>query len=214
MRQINLNKAELWPRPVPFAARRMAQAGLVLAALVGVVLGGAVYLVEMQGEAREEAQAERAEAEARLAPLREAMRERRAELDRLQEGNRSLEGELRSFRRARSALEGRLRATGHKAALVRDLGMASSGLQDLWLTRFRLNGVEEVAMELEGQARTPESIPRYLQAVADRIGFPGGDFRELSAHSLENGGGAGGLLEFTAHTRFPFNGGEGGGGDP
>ncbi|MFP4561289.1 MAG: hypothetical protein ACLFQ3_08195 [Thiohalorhabdus sp.] len=204
MRQINLNKPEFWPRPAPFAARRMAQALAGVVVLLTAGLATVLSLAHLQRQDLEAAREERAAVREELAPLREARQDRRAELDRLRDEIASLQEELSSFRAAREALRDRLRATGNKAALMRDLGLARAEISDLWLTRFRLEGVEEVALVLEGQATTPELIPRYLQAVADRVGFPGGEFRNLSAQSLD--GRDGDLLEFTADTRFPLSG--------
>ncbi|HKJ87832.1 MAG TPA: hypothetical protein VKA48_04935, partial [Gammaproteobacteria bacterium] len=71
-----------------------------------------------------------------------------------------------------------------------------------------LSGVDAVTVDLKGRARIPESIPRYLRAVAAQSTFRKGHFEDLSAkHPSEKEGGKGGrdLLTFHSRTRFHLN---------
>ncbi|MFA9462304.1 hypothetical protein [Thiohalorhabdus methylotrophus] len=203
MQQINLNRPELWPKPTPFPARFMALALLAAGAVLGIGLAALEYRQEGAAARLEDARQERQRVQTHLNGLRQAHESRRGELSRLRKEVTELKDRTGTLRRARKAMERRLTAAGSKAELVRALGRARAGMPDIWLTRFALTGVDEVAVELEGRARIPESIPRYLQAVADQTVFRKGFFEDLSAEAPEER--TDGLLRFSSRTRFKLD---------
>jgi Tfp pilus assembly protein PilN len=203
MRQINLNQPELWPRPIPFSARHMLLALAVLLGVGAAAYGTLHYRIASQQAALSQLEQERESVRAELESRREANRQRQQALERLEGKVDGLRSRLEAYRQGRRAMERRLAAAGKKTALVRGLGQARQGRPHVWLTRFRLAGVGEVDVTLEGRARVPESIPRYLQAVADQSAFRKGFFQDLSAREPEGGDGR---LQFSSKTRFTLEG--------
>lgn len=183
MEQINLNRPELWPRPTPFAARTMA---VLLGVLIAVVAGLYAYQshrVDRQRQALQQAEDRRDRVEGELKGAEEAHQERREQLEALRSEVAGLQERVATLREAERALRTRLKAAGSKGQLVRALGRARARQDGVWLTRFRLEGVNPVRLRLEGKGARPEAIPRYLQAVADQKPYRGGFFRDLNAQS-------------------------------
>lgn len=202
MQQINLNQPELWPRPIPFNARQMLLALLLLALVGGGIYGTLLYRVSDQQAALAVLEQERDAVRKELESRQRAHRQRQKALERTEAQVADLKNRLAAYRQGRRAMEQRLAAAGGKAALVRGLGEARRGRPDVWLTRFRMAGVQEVDVTLEGRARVPESIPQYLQAVADQTAFRRGFFRDLTAQEPEKGSETVRRLEFRSETRF------------
>ena len=65
MLQINLNQAELWPKPIPFNARQMALTGLGLVLIAAALLGFLEYRIGAQQDALAAAKEKRQSAQAR-----------------------------------------------------------------------------------------------------------------------------------------------------
>ncbi|MEF8793839.1 hypothetical protein [Thiohalorhabdus sp.] len=203
MEQINLNRPELWPRPTPFAARTMA---VLLAVLVAALVGLYVYQsyrVDRQRQALQAAEDQRDRVQKELQAAEEAHRQRREQLEALRADVADLKERIAAFREAEQALRTRLEAAGSKGELVRALGRARAQQDGVWLTRFRLAGVNPVRLRLEGRADPPEAIPRYLQAVVAQKPYSGGSFRDLKANAPEDGPGGGEVLTFHSEAAFP-----------
>lgn len=211
MEQINLNRPEIWPERTPFRARSMA------VALVLVVVGlGAAYVwaetrVARQRDALESVQAQRQQLQERLARVERKHEARQQSLEQLRSRTRDLQTRLASLRRAEKALGNRLRAAGRKAELVRSLGRARSLQGGIWLTRFRLQGVTEVSLRVEGRALRPEAVPRYLEAITAQKPYGKGYFQDIDARLPKGGEQADrqGVLHFQSEARFPLQDGKG-----
>lgn len=205
MEQVNLNQAELWPRPTPFPARSM---GVGVAALVVIIAGIYAYqtlLIDRQQAQLAALKGKREQVQRQVAQAEQANRERVASLEALRQEVADLQQRIGLFRRAGSVLNRRLASAGSKARLARGLGQARSGLTGVWLTRFRFDGVAPVTVRLEGRALNPELIPRYLQAVARQPAYNGGFFQDLKASEIEDQAlpGDDPVLGFESEASFP-----------
>lgn len=211
MEQINLNRPELWPQPTPFSARAMALALTALLVAVGGFYGYQLRLLGQQQAALAQAEEARDEAQQELKAAEKAHKDRRAALEDLRQGVADLQRRVALFERAEATLNRRLAAAGSKGELARALGRARSGMTDVWLTRFLLDGVAPVRVRLEGRSLNPEAIPRYLRAVGQEGVFRGGFFQDLTASPAkdESGGGDERVLRFHSEAVFPIVPGDG-----
>ena len=206
MEQINLNRPELWPQPTPFSARAM---GLALAALLVALAGFYGYQLRLLGQQQTTlAQAEdaRDQAQQALKAAEEAHKDRLAALEGLRQKVADLQRRVVLFQQAEATLNKRLAAAGSKGELARALGRARSGMRDVWLTRFLLDGVAPVRVRLEGRALAPEAIPRYLGAVSQQAVFQGGFFQDLAASPAKDKASPGDerVLKFHSEAAFPI----------
>jgi len=205
--QINLNRPELWPLPVPFPAGTMALLLALLVAGLGGLFAYQSWRVEGQRQVLADAQAQRDRIQDKLLKAEQAHKDRRQTLDRLREEVAQLRDRKAAFRQAQRELSQRLRAAGQKGELVRALGRARAEQEGVWLTSFDLQGVAPVRLSLEGRALRPEAIPRYLRAVAAQKAYRGGYFRGLKADTPEEKSSHGeGVLTFQSRATFPVIG--------
>ena len=209
MEQINLNRPELWPRPIPFSASAMALSlGARLAGL-GALSAFQSLRLDDRRQALAAAEAQRDRLRAELREAQQASQSRQQGLERLRRQVAALQERQAAFRKAERELGQRLRATGRKGALVRGLGRARAEQGGVWLTGFGLEGVAPVTLRLEGRALQPEAIPRYLRAVAGQEGYRGGFFSDLTANTPQpDGSRRDGILTFQSQATFPVVGHE------
>lgn len=206
MEQINLNRPELWPQPIPFAARAMAWALAALLVAMTGLYGYQQQLLAQQKSTLVQAEDAREQAQQDLKAAEKAHKDRRAALEDLRQRVADLQRRVALFEQAEATLNKRLAAAGSKGELARALGRARSGMSQVWLTRFLLDGVAPVRVRLEGRSLTPEAIPRYLRAVSQETVFRGGFFQDLTASPAKDEPGPNGerVLQFHSEAAFPI----------